>query len=592
MWDELTFAVKRLIKSLASPLIHTRQGAFVALCEVQREFPFVQSHVILKHLSEELILAASASPTELQNNNLGKIFAAISVIRSGSVDLISDPSKKGAALAALLSTLISTEIEPAADAQSPCDALAEIRLSAIASVLDRIPKKAFESAVLPLYKAKIAALPESLTSDLLTILLKFDSLFQYDVPKALKLAKKGRLMQSDNIESLKTTFLSAISSPPNRHPLWSLAINALPISSTSQEDINAIARFWSIIVEDFLDEKATSKKKTTAYSVLADLLPRLAPHHIPHIFTAEFNFRFAQFIVNSRDLKPIAIKIIDVVVASAKANTNVALEILRQAIQSVNLRSATTSKPKDTARFKARNVFHEVVAVLDDKSILQYVDMLLKTLASPVITKSVAQGEDEKENIEEVEFKKKRADKNSRLWALAELYHIAIHNTSLTKETFEEIVNVFHYLSYFEHNGDVEEIPAEILAAKKAKSGNSLLRFFRALDDEAITEEIRKQAELWLNGLINSLNSRTAEAPKEIVDRKRSAIETERMQAEMVKSLLAILKFEKEIISAKASPKAKEELFQPLVPPSDAHIHSQHVALTRLSLSSDFLATY
>ena len=211
---DLTYAVRRLVRGLASSRDGARQGFGAALIEVLRTFEAVDLTTVLSVMEESMALHGSMHGAEERDALFGRIFTCASVLRSGR--LASLPSGRCASLAAS----ISKELAYCANKKS---FLQELCATLQCTLIDTLPIDQVQSAVWPnispLLTVPLAEwsahalllafrLCRKLPPATLTALLPHVSLH------------KGQLLSLTNLPALVGPLKTASVAHPRLHAVW------------------------------------------------------------------------------------------------------------------------------------------------------------------------------------------------------------------------------------------------------------------------------------------------------------------------------------------------------------------------------------
>jgi hypothetical protein len=122
--SDLHYALKRLVRGLASTNDGSRQGYFLALTEVLQRFPNARTADVAARVGEAMAVTAATPRAEARNLYMGRVFATAALARAGRLCGAGDGGGGGGDDAAATATATAT----ATTLPAPADPDPELRL--------------------------------------------------------------------------------------------------------------------------------------------------------------------------------------------------------------------------------------------------------------------------------------------------------------------------------------------------------------------------------------------------------------------------------------------------------------------------------
>ena len=335
---EVTYAVRRLIKGLASSRDGSREGFALGLCLLLRSFPEIDGERMMALLLESLpIKGGGMSDTEIKENNFGRLFGCMALIQTGKCSPTAQEwsaAEKGGAVDDMFCVKVLDEL---ARLQGCKSFMAEATTHAVGQMmgvaLSGAPVDVLANQLLPrLRRGSEQVDVGDMTPEQLEMHLFAQALLTPGNAACLKQAKIAEL-----IEPLK----KATASHPRLHPVWTQLLDLIASFKGDKakaggagkqwgaEAIKVLEFFWTTVVEDALLVSSHERK----YAALL-LLQRLAPHVPAAALLSLLTPNLRRTIINNVGKKQcllysVANKTLEALMARAAQDAPLALQLLQ-----------------------------------------------------------------------------------------------------------------------------------------------------------------------------------------------------------------------------------------------------------------------
>ena len=266
--SDLVYAVKRLIRGLASSRDGARQGFSTALAELMRCVPAVTPAEIIKLVEKYINVTNSAKSQEQKDGYFGQAFGLFAVIRSGRI--AEDESIVGTIVAKIVKLARTRSF------------LSEVCCEAIVDLVGTVSAAALEEHVVP----KIGQPDKSLDQMDITLALavegKGGELGTLEGLPATPVAASGNY-------GVLTDILSDIAGTTPLLPCWWRLLIAQTVAQGAAK-AGALQQFWSTMVDAalFSEQRATHGRKALGFAIFREMLPGLQGDQATVLFSHNF----------------------------------------------------------------------------------------------------------------------------------------------------------------------------------------------------------------------------------------------------------------------------------------------------------------
>ena len=285
---DLEYALRRLVRGLASPRDGARQGFGAALVEVLAAFEAITPEQVLKLVEETLQLHCSLKGAEERDVLYGRVFACGSIIQSGRVASVDPPSR----LSALGSTL-TKELQSCGARRS---FLQEVGATLLSQLISQLPPQLLTESVLPHLTDVLAQPVPNWTPHTLLLALRLGRRLEGEQAEFKRILPRcdirdGALVHEGNMDAMLPALKGASCSHPRLHGVWNELIELLcaggeemneevgkreskreskkdkgegALANPSNPSPNGsellLRRFWRVIIEDGLIPSTLERK--------------------------------------------------------------------------------------------------------------------------------------------------------------------------------------------------------------------------------------------------------------------------------------------------------------------------------------------
>lgn len=249
--DDIQYALKRLVRGLASSRESARQGFAACLSEVLVRLPHIRLRHILVLIEEHTKITGSLKGGEERDMLFGKLFGYLAVIRSGRIDLSADASLEGEDEDSL-----EQKKEKAITAQDHEDAtplplvlfdklfklynhkgwMREVISEAFLFLLNESPSRIVRKKMIPLLKPLLVDSLADMSASQLALAMGLEFLATSENSKIAckKLKKEVKeilpawpMMTPENLDIMKQTLISSTAGFPKIHRVWDFVLGSI-----------------------------------------------------------------------------------------------------------------------------------------------------------------------------------------------------------------------------------------------------------------------------------------------------------------------------------------------------------------------------
>lgn len=381
MSAEVTYAVKRLIKGLASSREGSREGFALGLCLLLRSFSEIDGGKLLALIIESLpIKGGGMSDTEIKENNFGRLFGCMTLIQTGKCSPSASEWSAAVKSDAVESMLCVKVLDELARLQACKSFMAEATTHAanemMSVALSGAPADVLASVLLPrLRKGSEDLAVDAMTAEQLQLHLFSQGLLSPGNAPCLKETELSKL-----VDPLK----KASSSTPRLHEVWTQLIELVATYQGGKSKIEkngarwgpaalkALDSIWTTVIEDGL-LVSSHERKYAALLVLQKLTAEVPADAVLQLLTP--NLR--RTLINNLGKKQcllftVAHTTLDALTARAASDCSFAFDLLNLIVTEHRNFDKVTHTRTTTL----------LLEKLDDKGKMRYLNLLLKAYRS------------------------------------------------------------------------------------------------------------------------------------------------------------------------------------------------------------------
>jgi len=495
--DELDYALARLAKGMLSNRDAARQGFATALTEVLR-YVNVDLKECANLILDEVVNAKSNPDVRPKERRIGFVFAVGAFVRSGRLaSAFATPSVRTGTL-----TFVVQFLKELASPESLKQVqMLELTIETILDLLALVPKQYFESHIHPIFAKVLSVTADNLQPEYISLALGLNKLFDYSLASDNpQLWTKGEtLFGPKNIRNLALPLNVTVRTVPRVHKVWDHLINALLVSTPTQEA--DLQRFGSAVLDTLLKSDSTDHIYL-AFHVATHFLKRIDATLVAAVLTPELlNALFVTIPKRKSLLFEAAKTFVETAVDLGKKNSKFALSILCRLAGPYGDLTVLDHYVKPP-------IVHTLITSLDEAVLTEYAtfivtqfvnaeapsDLVVRTeevstfesnqaSSTPSKSKKAAMDVDEEEDVpapnQKVELREVRVDpatwKRTRQESLAQhLLKIAVWTQTEHVEVARKILNTLCFLAFYTKSDTQTVTPSK--TPKKSKSSKSLLK--------------------------------------------------------------------------------------------------------------------
>jgi DNA polymerase phi len=219
---EIVYAVKRLVKGLASSREGSREGFSLGLCQLLRSFPEIDGARVLDLIIESLpVKGGGMSDTEIKENNFGRLFGCMSLIRTGKCSASAgewSAAIKADAEANMLCVKVLDELARLQNCKSfMAEATMHVASEMMTVALSDAPADAVAKVLLPrMRKSSEAVSVADMTPEQLQLLL---------FEQGLRAPGNAGCLKETEVSKLVEPLKKSTTSHPRLHAVWTQLIS-------------------------------------------------------------------------------------------------------------------------------------------------------------------------------------------------------------------------------------------------------------------------------------------------------------------------------------------------------------------------------
>lgn len=289
------YALRRLVRGVASSRESARQGFAMALASVLEALPLVRVDYVLKLIKKSLEVTSSMKGQEKRDGLLGQLFALGAVVRSGRL-VADDEDTKHANLARDIAEQLLSLANKKVFLREPA-------ITLLLHLIDKLPPSLLQDSVLSssLLQETLCVDINNGSADSLLLALRLQEQLPTSVVESCPLLPNSRsthaLFEPSHLLSLLPVLKDSSSCHPRVHPVWSTLIELLFLDSNAEgrrqtpskkkkrrkmerneavETVDQrVVSFWTLVVDKSL-LTSSHERKYLAMELLQLVLARLS----------------------------------------------------------------------------------------------------------------------------------------------------------------------------------------------------------------------------------------------------------------------------------------------------------------------------
>lgn len=288
------YALRRLVRGVASSRESARQGFAMALASVLEALPLVRVDYVVKLIKKSLEVTSSMKGQEKRDGLLGQLFALGAVVRSGRL-VADDEDTKHANLARDIAEQLLSLANKKVFLREPA-------ITVLLHLIDKLPPCLLQDSVLSssLLQETLCMDMENASADSLLLALRLKEQLPTSVVESCPLLPNSRsthaLFEPSHLLSLLPVLKDSSSCHPRVHPVWSTLIELLFLDSNAEgrrtpskkmkrrkiegneavETVDQrVVSFWTLVVDKSL-LTSSHERKYLAMELLQLVLVRLS----------------------------------------------------------------------------------------------------------------------------------------------------------------------------------------------------------------------------------------------------------------------------------------------------------------------------
>ncbi|TPX37827.1 hypothetical protein SeMB42_g06860 [Synchytrium endobioticum] len=330
---DVSYALKRLLRGLASSRAGARQGFSVALTELLTIIPELRLSHLMHLLLTSIEVTGSMKSQEERDGYFGRIFGILAFTLSG---VLARPTTTIQDIQILVSELVKY--------QRAKSYLRECCAGVLISVSEALSNTDLEEPVIE-YILSTILIPEGINNpEQLWLAIVLQNKYpRLPVWKTLTSStdhssawQKPWLLHPSNRERLAEILKESSYSNPKLHGVWNVIIHAVlsankGVKEKSKRKVISLLEFWQLVLDTMFS--STPERKYVVYELFKVLLPRLNPTQIPVVLNRIFIRQLMRDLSDSKgllfDSAKLAAKVFAVV---AKQNEEASYHLVLQLI--------------------------------------------------------------------------------------------------------------------------------------------------------------------------------------------------------------------------------------------------------------------
>ncbi|KAJ1647426.1 DNA-directed DNA polymerase [Coemansia asiatica] len=438
--SDVSYAVTRLIKGLASPRDGARQGFSIALSELLARIPCISVKLVLSLLWRHTEATNSMKGQEQRDMRFGRIFGLMALVQSGIV------ARKGTT-----SVEIRKIVMELASTGAKKSYLREIAYVTLASIVPELSKFDFRDEAIAMFVT--VALDKGVieTPDELFLAMCLRKTYtDYNWHSALPHWHGKHMLSFKNANKL-VPILSEISTDdpslfsswsPQLHTVWNEIFDLYFNKDRADEVIVGgpmeFDALWDRVVEKGLFAPGASQfRRYWGFMVFERLLPHLNEDMVPLIMSPNILRNLSDNVsrTSKSPLTKVGMRTAEKLIEICEGNTKIGLAVLTHLLNQKSL-----ERPVGTSASSLRFIMaNRIVEKLDSKAIVGYIKYLQQIFLKPRISDKKNSGVADPNTV--ANAPNKFLD-NQRSWAIEQMIRVAkFAQLPITDELTTNVLN-------------------------------------------------------------------------------------------------------------------------------------------------------
>ncbi|KAJ1815007.1 DNA-directed DNA polymerase, partial [Coemansia sp. RSA 2598] len=438
--SDVSYAVKRLIKGLASPRDGARQGFSIALSELIARISCISVKLVLSLLWRYTEATNSMKGQEQRDMHFGRIFGLMALVQSGII------ARKGTT-----SVEIRKIVMELASTGAKKSYLREIAYVTLASIVPELSKFDFRDEAISMFVAVALDKGAIETPDELFLAMCLRKAYpDYDWHSAFPHWHGKHMLSQKNANKL-APILSEISTEdpslfstwsPQLHTVWNEIFDLYFNKDRANEIVAGGAMefdiLWERVVEKGLFAPGASQfRRYWGFMVLERLLPHLNEDMVPLIMSPNILRNLSDNVSHSSKspLVKVGMRTAEKLIEICESNTKIGLAVLTHLLNQKSLERPAGSS-SGSLRYMMAN---RIVEKLDSEAIVGYVKYLQQVFLKPRIGSKGSSG------VADLKTASNASSKfldNQRSWTLEQMIRVAkFAQLPITDELTTSVLN-------------------------------------------------------------------------------------------------------------------------------------------------------
>ncbi|KAJ1965323.1 DNA-directed DNA polymerase [Dipsacomyces acuminosporus] len=439
--SDVSYAVRRLIKGLASPRDGARQGYSMALAELLSRIQCISVKAVLDILWKHTQVSSSTKGQERRDMQFGRIFGLMALIQSGIIARTGTTAQDIKMIIAELTGIAAEKTY-----------LRELSYVTMAHMVPMLGSFGFcNDAIATLVQTALNRGNIRTPDELYLALLLRREYPKYNWAAALPRWKGAHMLDAGNLSLAKKALCemsedSALFSNwhPQLHTVWDeifdLYYNKERGGEIKKQKPVDFAALWDTVVEGGLFAPGASQfRRYWGFLLLERLLPNLEDTTVPLIMTPNIVRSLSEnfSVKKSSPLAKVGIRTAEKLISIGEENSAIGVAILTHLLTQKN-----SAQQSDSSSFSLRTMIaNRIVAKLDQKDITGYVDYLQQAFLTPNLVRNFSGFATPDSSIK---LSVKSIDKQ-RVWVINQMVRIAKFGQLQT--TDEVITKVLDFIT-------------------------------------------------------------------------------------------------------------------------------------------------
>ncbi|KAG8825804.1 DNA-directed DNA polymerase [Serendipita sp. 401] len=388
--QDVAYALKRLVRGLASPRESSRLGFAVALTELLHRIDTVSTAQMIDLVLSSSETTGSMSGQEERDMMFARLFGLSSIAQSGLLTRetppphISNPASTLQDYQRIITQLVILGDHKMWFRESCWWSISQVISVIIAS------NASFKSEALQWTVNELLIQDTSWTPEKIAIWLRYQSLWDNISQLPLKVLFKGKhplthgnlrhlssILADINIEDEGISHGSSGTWKPNPHFVWSYLFDIyFPTDSISLgADVVPFQEFFRVVVdEQFFSSGASPERKYIGFQVVDSAVKRSPPSVLPHLFTQNFVRTWInQLAKRDRYLHKAAIKLASTVQDAVQKEPSSGFPLIIQLLG--------PNGSRDFDRLTNTKIVETILGYMEESQITEYVQYLIQTFS-------------------------------------------------------------------------------------------------------------------------------------------------------------------------------------------------------------------